>query len=778
MSRTNAVILVLVTALCAGLIYRAASPGEEEVREPARRTSPEARVPPPSVSTVPLFSAGFIDDSGYDLGVFYTPAIRDRSSLPEVIDAHKQRAARGREDVARRLADLERMSPRPPDFEQRRAMAQVFGGLVEMFIGDFVAARGWFERAHRDNPGIEPALRQNIGVLRGIAALRQGEIENCVECVGPSSCIYPITEEAKHLKPEGSRLARDYFLEYLKDRPEDHGVRWLLNIAAMTLAEHPASVPERFRILPDVPTSGDRLGRFANVTVESGLSARGPNMLGGSIFDDFNGDRLPDVFISSGDATFGASCFLNNGDGTFSDTADPVLKDQPLAVNANQADFDNDGDLDVLMLRGGWESPYRLTLLRNRGKGTFDDVTVDSGLADPIATQTAAWGDFDNDGLVDVFVGGEFRPQPPDARNRSRLYRNLGGGKFRDVAATAGVANERWCKGAAWGDYDDDGDLDLHVSNMNAANRLYRNDGNGTFTDVAPKLGLVEPIRSFSCWFWDYDDDGRLDLFVTGFGANVNDVIADRLGHPTTADRPRLYRNLGKDGFRDVTKDAGLDHVYAPMGSNFADFDNDGRLDFYLATGRPAYSFLIPNLMFRNIDGRRFEDVTAATGTGHLQKGHSVSFADHDRDGDLDLFVQTGGQAPGDRAHNVLFRNPGHGRNWIGLKLIGTRTNRAAIGVRLRLDIRDARGQARSLHRTIGSGSSFGGNSLATLIGIDEATKVDSITVNWPTSKTAQTFRGLPAGGWFEITEGSDSPQDVPPATSAPKQAAGPAPRR
>ena len=174
------------------------------------------------------------------------------------------------------------------------------------------------------------------------------------------------------------------------------------------------------------------------------------------------------------------------------------LGDQVYALNVTRADFDNDGDLDVLLLRGAWETPLRLSLLRNKGDGGFDDVTVAAGLAEPIATESAAWGDYDNDGLVDVFVCGEYLPPggappstPGDPRNRCRLYHNRGDGTFVNLAAAAGVTNERCGKGSGWGDYDGDGRLDLFVSNMGQACRLYHNEGAGKFRDVAPELGVT-----------------------------------------------------------------------------------------------------------------------------------------------------------------------------------------------------------------------------------------------------------------------------------------------
>ena len=229
--------------------------------------------------------------------------------------------------------------------------------------------------------------------------------------------------------------------------------------------------------------------------------------------------------------------------------------------------------------------------------------------------------------------------------------------------------------------------------------------------------------------------------------------------------RPRLYRNVGAKMFRDVTAQLGLDRVVLPMGSNFGDIDNDGFLDIYLGTGRPSYAYLMPNVMFRNDGGRRFEDVTAVTGTGHLQKGHGVAFADWDRDGDLDVFLEAGGASPGDRAHNVLFQNPGNGNHWLTVRLVGTRTNRAALGAKIRVDLPAPDGRTVSRYRTVTAGSSFGGNPFACTIGLGRAETIRELEVSWPTSGTRQVFRGVPIDRSIEITEGRESFRvlDAPP---------------
>jgi hypothetical protein len=195
----------------------------------------------------------------------------------------------------------------------------------------------------------------------------------------------------------------------------------------------------------------------------------------------------------------------------------------------------------------------------------------------------------------------------------------------------------------------------------------------------------------------------------------------------------------------------------APMGSNFGDIDNDGYLDIYLGTGDMSYEGLDVNLMFRNVEGGRFEDITTSSGTGHLQKGHGVSFADWDNDGDVDLFVVLGGGYPGDQSYNALFANPGNKHHWLKVKLVGTKTNRSAFGARVKVDLTGADEAARSIYRVIGNNGSFGGNSLVETIGLSDATRVTELTVSWPTSHTTQNFRDLAADQAIEITEGSDS---------------------
>jgi hypothetical protein len=717
--------------------------------KPAASRTEDARRP------VALFSDDWFDDSGFSLTTPFAGPVSDPASLAQVRRALEGRARRG---IERFQGALDQLSPTAPDAPAHRARLNLLIGSLNMFEGRFEEATRRFEASLAAYPEAPALIRANMEAMMGIAALRRGETENCVACRNEASCLFPLAPEAIHRRTAGSREAIRRFTSYLARRPEDVGVRWLLNVAYMTLGEYPAGVPPEHFIPLEPFLSKVDIGRFVNIAARVGIDARGPNMAGGCIVDDFDNDGWLDLFTSTSDPTSGPALFINRGDGSFADRTEAAgLAEQVAALNARQADFDNDGRLDILLMRGAWELPRRPSLLRNIGDGHFADVTIAAGLGAPISSQGGAWGDYDNDGWLDLYLPGEFDDKRPDRANRSKLYHNNRDGTFTDVALRAGVGNDRFGKGSDWGDYDNDGDLDLYVSNLGQPNRLYRNNGDGTFTDVAREMGVTEPLSSFACWWWDYDNDGRLDVFVCPYKAHLSEVIKSHLGLPTTGERPRLYHNEGSGGFRDVTRAAGLDRVLVPMGSNFGDLDNDGFLDIYLGTGRPAYMYLVPNVMFKNVGGTRFEDVTTSTGTGHLQKGHGVAFADWDRDGDVDVFLESGGATPGDRAGNLLFENPGHGNHWLNVRLVGVTSNRSALGARIEIQARVEDGTLSPRHRVVTSGSSFGGNPLATTIGLGRARKIATIRVQWPASKTEQLFLDLEVDRAIEITEGQSS---------------------
>jgi hypothetical protein len=579
----------------------------------------------------------------------------------------------------------------------------------------------------------------------------------------PESCILPIREKGVHKDQAGSRRAMRYFTALAERFPDRLTPCWLLNVAAMTLGEYPGAVPAEFRIPPSAFESGEGFPRFANIASRVGLEVFG---LAGSVaVDDFDGDGLLDAAFCCWDPKAALRFFRNSGHGTFSETtAGAGLEGILGGANLVQGDYDNDGDADLLVLRGTWlgkAGRHPKSLLRNNGNGTFTDVTFAAGLGElHYPSETAAWADYDRDGDLDLYVGNEQEDETPVP---SQLFRNNGDGSFTDEAVRAGVENWRFSKGTSWGDFDDDGFPDLYVSNLRGENRLYRNNRDGTFTDVAPKLGLERPLSSYACWFWDFDNDGHLDLFVSCYDGGVEAVAAGYLGKPVPpgTELCRLYRGDGRGGFEEVAARAGLSRPMMAMGANFGDLDNDGYPDFYLGTGYPEYEALMPNLMLRNREGRGFVDVTFAGGFGHLQKGHGIAFADFDEDGSQDVFAQMGGAYRGDGAHSALFQNPGFGNHWIKVKLVGVRSNRAGVGARIRAEIREGEAR-RSVHRHVSSGGSFGANPLRQEIGLGRASEIEVLEIAWP-GGGRQSFRKVAADQSIEITEGRDQYRKIGP---------------
>ena len=215
----------------------------------------------------------------------------------------------------------------------------------------------------------------------------------------------------------------------------------------------------------------------------------------------------------------------------------------------------------------------------------------------------------------------------------------------------------------------------------------------------------------------------------------------------------KLYKNLGDGTFRDVTVDVGLDKVFMPMGANFGDIDNDGFLDIHLGTGNPSYASLLPNVLLRNREGKSFVDVTASSGTGELHKGHGIAFADLDNDGDEEIIAEIGGATPGDSHPLRLFENPGHGNDWINLRLVGVKTNRAAIGARITLTVENEGRGLRTIHRSVGSGGSFGASPLEQHIGLGKSARIVEVEIWWQASNTRTRVTGIATNQSVGMTE-------------------------
>src|SRR5271154_3350645 len=586
-------------------------------------------------------------------------------------------------------------------------------------------------------PDLEEAL--------GIAYLHKSEMDNDVYRHPGDRCIFPPRTNQSYAKPAASEKAIEYLLKYLQRKPDALDIKWLLNLAYMTIGKYPSGVPAQYLIAPSIFESTEDVGRFVDVAPAAGLNLY--SMSGGLIVDDFEQNGLFDVVTSDFGQCAPMHYFHNNGDGTFSDrTAQAGLSGQLGGLNLIQTDYNNDGCLDILVLRGAWEFPQRKSLLRNNCDGTFTDVTAASGLAEPATdTQTAVWADIDNDGYLDLFIGNENKP--------SQLFHNRGDGTFEDIYHAAGIDRIAFTKGVVAADYDNDGYVDFFVSNLNSENFLYHNNHNKTFTEVAAQAGVQKPWQSFAAWFFDYDNDGWPDLFVTSYYVSVDESVRSYLGLPPNAETLKLYKNLGNGTFRDVTADVGLDRVFMPMGANFGDIDNDGFLDMYLGTGNPSYASLVPNVLLRNHDGKYFTDVTSSSGTGELHKGHGIAFADLQNNGDEAIVAEVGGAVPGDSHAFRLFENPGNGNDWLSLHLVGVKTNRAAIGARIKVTVQNEGKTVRSIYRTVSSGGSFGASPLTQHIGLGKSARIADLEIWWPASYSRQHFTDVAVDQFLEIKE-------------------------
>jgi hypothetical protein len=693
--------------------------------------------------------------------------------IAERTDAENPWLGEGRREAAR--ARLEAAERGGDDLARFRALLDLAEqdlrlGAERMAIDHFAAAYALLPRLAPGLPAGRIDEREAArAVFRlGVAHLRHGESQNCTAQHSAQSCILPIRGAGVHVDQQGSRQAIRYFEEVMARVPQSSPLflktAWLANLAHMTLGGYPDAVPERYRIPPAVFASEQPFPTFANVAPELGAATW--SLSGGAVLDDFDGDGDLDLLTTTFD-TRGEPRYLRNDGGTFVDrTAASGLSGLYGGLNLVQSDFDNDGDLDVFVLRGAWlyaAGRHPGSLWRNDGAGRFTDVTFAAGLGGHRGpTQTAAWGDYDGDGDVDLFIGNEHGPNPDYAADPgahfdapSELYRNHGDGTFSEVARAASIELREYVKGVVFGDYDNDGDPDLYASVLGGPNHLYRNDGDGAFTEVTREAGVGAPVSSFPVWFWDFDNDGNLDLYVSTYAGaedTVALVAASYFGLEVPYELPRLYRGDGKGRFEDVAEATGLRRFLAAMGSNFGDLDNDGWLDFYLGTGYPNYEGLMPNVLYRGIEGRQFAEVTLAAGVGHLQKGHAVAIGDVDGDADQDLFVQMGGAYPGDRFADALFENPGNDHHWLGVELVGSRSNRAGVGARIRVDVIE-HGRPRSIHRTIGSGGSFGCNPLRQTIGLGSAERVERLEIWWPTSGVRQAWRGIRSDTVLRIVE-------------------------
>jgi enediyne biosynthesis protein E4 len=466
----------------------------------------------------------------------------------------------------------------------------------------------------------------------------------------------------------------------------------------------------------------DGRGRFEDVTAASGISARGWGM--GACIADYDNDGFQDAYVTA----FGQNVLLHNDrSGTFADrTVRAGVGDRHWSTNCAFGDYDRDGDVDL----------YVANYL------TFSETVVPKRGASANCKYLG----------IDVMCGPRDLPGEPDV-----LYRNNGDGTFTDVTRAAGIADPGgYGFGVLFSDLDDDGWLDIFVANDSVPNLMFRNTGKGTFTETALPSGLAlsgdgKPQASMGADAADYDGDGRLDVFVTNFSHDYN----------------TLYRNSAQGFFTDVSHQAGVvppSLSYLGWGTGFADFDNDGLVDLFVANGHVypqidraglGTHYLQRKQLFRNLGMGKFRDVTGDVGGGlSIEKSsRGAALGDVDNDGDLDALVINMNERP-----TLLRNDTDAGNNWVTVKLAGTSVNRDAIGARVRLED----GDTVQVAEVRSGGSYLSHNDMRVHFGLGRRTAVPPVTVRWP-GGAVERFEGLAVNRIATIRQGQGRPLSQPP---------------
>jgi hypothetical protein len=532
--------------------------------------------------------------------------------------------------------------------------------------------------------------------------------------------------------------------------------------------------------------------QFRNIAKEAGVEVQHINgasperflvetMSAGGLFLDYDGDGWLDLVLIDGgslaDRQVAARAqhrlFRNRGDGTFENvTASSGLRHREYGIGACAADYDNDGWIDLYVTNLGPNVLYR-----NNGRGAFVDVTQAAGVGSPLFSTSCAFTDVDRDGDLDLFVANYVDATADhnmfcsgsDPSDRTRMYchplvykgqpdvmyRNMGNGTFTDISGEAGLGGRRGNGlGVAVADYDDDGWPDIFVANDGVPNFLYHNQGRGVFAETALLAGVAvasdgKARAGMGTDFGDYDGDGRLDLFVTNH----------------ELERHTLFRNLGGGLFQEVTSESGIGSATLPFvgfGTAFLDYDNDADLDLAIVNGHVLTNpekydrgsrYAQRKLLFRN-DGGRMTEVGRLAGPGFaLEKvGRALAVGDIDRDGDLDLLVTNNGQTA-----DLLRNDGGNRQNAILIRLVGTTSNRDGIGARLRVTA-----GVNTQLREVKSGSSYlAQHDLRVHVGLGRAASVDRVEIRWPAGGT-DVLRDLPANQILTIVEGKGVTERVP----------------
>ena len=605
----------------------------------------------------------------------------------------------------------ERLRRDPDDFETRAELGRVFVkcGLYDQAVRELsVAARN-------------PSTRARAMHESAVAHYRAGRFEQAVEDSVGAMAADPSNERAR---------------------------AWLW-LSSRSLGGYPESVPAEYQMEMKVGYEPATV-RFEDIAEKLGLDKTSAGR-GTAVFD-YNNDGLLDILFTA--AHGGCSLYRNNGDGTFTDVSINSGLDE--CVNGfvvTAGDYDNDGFIDLYITRMGFYVGNSV-LYHNNGDGTFTDVTEKAGVQSWGPGFTASWVDYDCDGYLDLFVannlGGLF-----DRRIPNRLFHNNGDGTFTEVTEAAGLHTIFPTFGSSWGDYNNDGYPDLFLSASLGRPQLFRNNGDGTFTEVGVEAGLTDFAVGTTCFFCDYDNDGWLDIVQFTWSDHEDVIHTMRTGHgPSDGSPMRVYHNNRDGTFSMRSGELGIDGCWGTMTGNCGDINNDGNLEFLLGNGSPRMDRLEPLILLES-DGTKYRNVSFSSGLPFAGKSHGTNCADLFGDGRLSVIIAAGGAYPGDLLTASVYcpdKLPG---NYLNVRLAGVKSNRDAIGARITL----SSGESRQM-REVGGGTNFGCLPLEQHFGLGKLTAIDALEIRWP-SGLRQRVDNPPLNSTIRITEGQPAWEDV-----------------
>jgi len=415
---------------------------------------------------------------------------------------------------------------------------------------------------------------------------------------------------------------------------------------------------------------------FTDVTSTANVGNNSRGM--GAAWGDYNNDDYLDLYVSNyNDVNV---LYKNNGDGTFSNVASSAgVNDDSTGIDIAWGDYNNDGFLDLYLVNDvGAGYGARNLLYRNNGDDTFTNVADEAGVSSRGYGLCAAWADYDNDGFLDLYVTNNAHTIFCYGQS-NKLYKNKGDGTFDDVTETAGAGETGNSIGAAWSDYDDDGDLDLCVLNFASPfldppegnpSVLYRNNNDGTFTNVTSASGIEHIDGGHGVAWGDYDNDGDMDFYIANNSATLSTSPPI-----SSSGKNVLYRNNNDGTFIDVTDEAGVGSTLTSTEVTWVDYDNDGDLDLHVVNG--GIQGNQSSILYKNNGDGTFSDIASTAGIQNTGPGEGATWGDYDNDGDMDLYVVNYRQS------NKLYKNNGNSNHWIIIKPVGTTSNRAGIGARI-----------------------------------------------------------------------------------------------